>query len=190
MLKNVMLKTKTSAGNPPVTVPKDFLTKLGEMHTAERELTAALPLMVAAAKSRDLETLLRIHLEETRGHVKAVARVAEHLDRRLPTKRCAPMTKLIGEGVKVIGKRLVSSEQDLALIAVGRRIEQFEVDSYQELCATAKRAGLTHELALLTSILTQEELAHELLGQLAAGKGPLKALVENASLKRAGARSK
>jgi ferritin-like metal-binding protein YciE len=147
-----------------------------------------LPLLVAAARSKDLKALLQTHLKQTAGHVQALNDVATYLDCKLPIKSCVPVTKLIGEGVKVIGKRLVSSEQDAALIGVGRKIEQFEINAYQDLCATATDAGLTHVVALLTSILNQEEMANELLGELQAGNGPLDRIFQNVSLRRAGAR--
>lgn len=182
-------KRTTSKNTLHVDAPRSFLNKLGEMHTAERELTIALPLIVKAAKSKDLKALLQLHLKETKGHLKALDDVAKNLDQDLPTKGCKPMTKLVAEGVKVIGKRLVSSEQDADIIAVGRKIEQFEVTSYKELCATAKEHGYSHEFALLTSILNQEIIAYELLGQLAEGQGPINKLIEKISLKKAGATS-
>jgi ferritin-like metal-binding protein YciE len=154
------------------------------MHAAERELTIALPLVIAAAKSPDLKILLQIHLKETQGHLEALDDIATHLNQKLPVRTCGPITALIAKAVTVIGKRVVSSDQDAALIHVGRQIEQFEMKSYRELCDTAKDHGMTHEVALLTSILDQERLADELLGELAAGKGPIKELIEEASLKR------
>jgi ferritin-like metal-binding protein YciE len=177
---------KTTGDRSSSRVPQAFINKLGAMHTAEKELTLALPLMAAAAKSKDLKTLLNIHLRQTKGHVKALDKIAESLDRELPTKACPPIRKLIGQGVKVIGKRIVSSEQDDALIDVGRQIEQFEMSSYEELCDSAEDQGLTHELALLTSVLHQEQVAHELLDDLADGKGPIDTLLQRASLERAG----
>ncbi len=180
----------TSTGSPEIPVSKSFLNKLGEMHTAERELTLALPLVAAAAKSKDLKTVLRIHLKETKGHAKALENIAKSLRQELPSKSCKPMTRLIAEGVKVIGKRLVSSDQDAALIAVGQKIEQFEISSYTPLCTEADENDWTHEFAVLTSILNQEKMASELLAGLAAGKAPLQDLVEKTSLKkiRAGTR--
>jgi Mn-containing catalase len=160
------------------------------MHTSERELSLALPLIIKAAKSQDLKALLRLHLTETKNHAESVKDVAKTLAVELPTKGCKRMTGLIAEGVKVIGKRLISSEQDASLIAVGQKIEQFEIDSYKALCATAKEQRYTHELAVLTSILNQEKLASELLGKLAAGKSGIKKLIEQVSLKKAGAGSK
>jgi ferritin-like metal-binding protein YciE len=152
---------QTTSTNVPSDVPRNFLNKLGEMHTAERELTLALPLVAKAAKSKDLRTLLRIHLKETKGHVKALEDVAESLDRKLPSKSCKEMTKLIGEGVKVIAKRMVSGDKDQELIGVGRKIEQFEIDNYTPLIAEAENMEFTHERALLSSILSQEKLAND-----------------------------
>lgn len=173
----------------PQSVPKEFLNKLGEMHTAEAELTLALPLLAVAAESKDLKSLLTLHLKETKGHAKTLDQIAKTLNRELPTKRCKRMTQLIVEGVKAIGKRLVAGEQDAQFIAVGQKIERFEIENYKELCATAKENDFAHEFAQLQSILNQEEIAETLLGQLAQGKGPLTPLIEKASLKRAGAKS-
>jgi ferritin-like metal-binding protein YciE len=175
--------------NSARTVPESFLDQLAEMHTSEKELTLALPLIVKAAKSKDLKELLKIHLTETKGHVKTIEAVAEFLKVKLPKKSCKPMTRLIEEGVKVIAKRLVSHEQDAALIAVGQKIEQFEIAAYTTLCAQAKEMEHTHVVALLTSTLGQEKLANELLGGLAKGGVPLKKLIEQVSLKKAAATS-
>jgi ferritin-like metal-binding protein YciE len=180
-------KRTTSKNTGRVEAPKSFLNKLGEMHTAERELTLALPLIIKAANSKDLKTLLQLHLKETKGHLKALDGVAQNLEQELPTKGCKRMTQLVAEGVKVIGQRLISSDKDPEIIAVGRKIEQFEISSYEELCGTAKEKGYTHEFALLTSILNQEKIANDLLGKLAEGKGPIKKLIEKVSLKKAGA---
>jgi ferritin-like metal-binding protein YciE len=156
------------------------------MHKAEKELTLALPLVAKAAKSRDLKTLLRIHLKETKGHVQALEDVATSLGSELPSKSCKQMTKLIGGGVKIIAKRLVSGNKDQELIGAGRKIEQFEIDNYTPLIAEAERMEFTHEAALLTSILNQEKLANELLRALGQGKGPLDKLVKKVSLEHAG----
>lgn len=180
---------QTTSTNLPAEVPKNFLNKLGEMHTAEKELTLALPLVAKAAKSKDLKTLLRIHLKETKGHVRALENVAKSLGRKLPSKSCKQMTRLIKEGVKIIAKRLISGDKDRELIGVGRKIEQFEINNYKPLCAEADRLDFTHERASLTSILSQEKLANELLEALAQGKGPLSKLMKKVVLEHAGART-
>jgi ferritin-like metal-binding protein YciE len=157
------------------------------MHTAEKELTHALPLVAKAAKSKDLKSLLRFHLKETKGRVRALENVAKSLGRKLPSKSCKPMTKLIGQGVKVMAKRIFSGDKEQELIGVGRKIEQFEIDNYTPLVAQAARLRFTYETALLTSILNQEKLASELLTALGEGKGPLDKLVKGVVLAHAGA---
>ena len=179
-------ENQTTSTSVPREVRSDFLNELGAMYTAERELTLALPLVEKAAKSKDLKTLLRIHIKETKGHVKTLEAVAKSLGRELPSESCNQMTRLIGQGVKIIAKRLVTGDKDKELIEAGRKIEQFEIDHYTPLVAEAERMEFTHEGALLTSILNQEKLANELLGALAQGKGPLDKLVKKVSLKHAG----
>ena len=137
----------TSANRPPGPAPKEFLNKLGEMHTGERELTLALPLVIAAVESKDLKALLSLHLKETRGHLKALDRVAKSLGVELPCKSCKQMTQFIKEAVKVIGQRLVSGEQDAKFIAIGQKIERFEIASYTPLVGQAKENEFTHEHA-------------------------------------------
>jgi ferritin-like metal-binding protein YciE len=165
-------------------IPQPFINKLAAMRTGEKELALAIPIIMAAAESKDLKTLLKIHLKETQGHAKALEKIARELDFDLPTKGCPPMRKLITAGVKVVASRVFSSAHDQELIDVGRQIEKFEMDSYQPLCDTAESLGLDHALAVLTSILHQEQLAYELLGELAAGKGPIEKLATRASLRR------
>lgn len=180
-------ENKTTSTNFPAKVPTRFLDKLGEMHTAEKELTRALPLVQKAAKSKDLKTVLKIHLKETKDHVKALEQVAKSFGKKLPSKSCKPMSKLIGEGVKVIAKRIFSGEKDQELIEVGQKIEQFEIENYTPLVAEANRLEFTHEHAILASILIQEKLANELLGELGRGNGPLDKLVKKVILKHAAA---
>jgi ferritin-like metal-binding protein YciE len=182
-------QTTSSSSNIPHAVPKEFLDKLAEMHRSESELAKALPLVKAAAKSKDLKALLNIHLKETQAHVKVLQKVAVSLRVKLPSRSCPRMTKLIGQAVKIIAKRVISGEKDQALIRAGQKIEQFEIANYGPLCSEAERLDFTHEAALLISILGQEKLAYELLESLAQGKGPLDKLVERTSLKHAAASS-
>jgi len=179
----------TGSSGQPKDVPMTFLHKLGEMYSAEKQLTRALPLVEKAAKSKDLKTLLKIHLKETKGHAKALEDVAKSLGKKLPSKSCKRMSQLIGQGVKVIAKRVVKGDKDRELIEVGRKIEQFEINNYTPLVAEAAKNEWTHETTSLTSILTQEKLAYELLGELGRGNGPLNKLVKKVSLEHARAPS-
>jgi ferritin-like metal-binding protein YciE len=176
----------TSTGSPRIPVSHDFLEKLGEMHDGEKRLTHALPLLQLAAKSEDLKTLLGVHLKETRGHVTSLEELAHSSGKKLPDKTCQPIADLIREGeIELIKKIVDPGERDAAIIAAGRKIEQFEISAYTPLCATAEKNDWTHENAVLTSILNQEKLANELLAGVAEGKEPLNKLIEKVSLAHA-----
>ena len=164
-----------------------FLDELAKMHTCEKELTKALPLLKKAAKSEDLKTLLDIHLKETEGHVKCIEQVAESLQEELPDQSCPVITSLIKDAVVLVVKNLNSPWMDAAIIADGQKIEHYEIASYGTLCAWAKILGYKHERVLLISTLQQEKTADMLLAGLAKG-APLRQLVEAVSLKAAGAK--
>ena len=176
---------ETTSVRAPQNIPADFLDQLAEMHTGEKELVIGLALIAKAATSADLKTLLETHLKETEGHVKTLDQIAESLGAKLPVKGCKPITDLILEGKTAIAKGLFGSEQDDALMATGKKIEQVEIDAYTSLVATAKKQNYAHELALLASILVQEKIALELITGLAAGEGPLNPLIEKTVLKHA-----
>ena len=180
----------TSTGSPRIPVSRDFLEKLGEMHDGEKRLTHALPLLRLAAKSEDLKKLLEIHLGETKGHVESLEELARSSGEKLPDKTCQPIADLIKEGeIELIKNIADPAERDAAIIAAGRKVEQFEIGAYTPLCATAKENDWTHEFAVLTSILNQERLADELLAGVADGKEPLGKLIQKASLSHAKARA-
>ena len=176
----------TSTGSPRIPVSRDFLEKLGQMLDGEKRLTHALPLLQLAAKSEDLKTLLGAHLEETKGHVESLEELAPSPGEKLPDKTCQPIADLIKEGeIELIKKIVDPAERDAAIIAAGRKVEQFEISAYTPLCVTAKKNDWTHEFAVLTSILNQEKLADELLAGVAEGKEPLGKLIQKASLAHA-----
>ena len=180
----------TSTGSPRIPVSQDFLEKLGEMHDGEKRLTHALPLLQLAATSQDLKTLLGVHLQETQGHVKSLEDLALSLGEKLPDKTCQPIADMVRETeIEVIKKIADPDARDAAIIAAGRKVEQFEIGAYQPLCATAKEKDWTHERAILTSILNQEKLADELLAGVGEGKEPLNKLIERVSLAHAKAGS-
>jgi ferritin-like metal-binding protein YciE len=155
------------------------------MYAGEKEVARALPLVAKAAKSKDLKSLVRIHLKETKGHVATLDQIVKSLGKKMPSRGCKPISKLVRDAVKVIAKRLITADQDMALIEVARKIEQFEISAYRPLYAEAQNREFTHEAAMLRSILGQEVLANELLGLLGQGKGPLADLIKRVSLQHA-----
>ena len=101
-------------------------------------------------------------------------------------RNCQPIAELVKESVIELMKKIVHPEErDAAIIAAGRKVEQFEISAYTTLCSTASENDWTHEFSVLTSILNQEKLADELLAGVGEGKEPLTKLVERVSLAHA-----
>jgi len=162
-----------------------FIDQLADMHSAEKQLARALPLIAKAAHSEDLKALLAAHQEETKGHAETIEEIADNLEVKLPRKTCHAMSGLIKEGVMILAENIKSSALDTGLIAAGLKIEHYEIASYGTLCRWAKELGYKHELAQLISILNQEKLAETLLSRMLRGAGGLKKLVQKVSLEKA-----
>src|SRR6185437_11677446 len=177
-----MKSTNTSNGD--TALDKLFISQLADMHSAEKMLSKALILIAKAARSQDLKELLELHQQETKGHADTIEQIAASLAVKLPRKTCHAMKGLIEEGVIGMLKNIKSSVLDTALIAVGCKIEHYEIASYGTLCRWAKELGYARELALLVSILNQERLADTLLVELSQGAGPLPEVVRRVSLEQ------
>lgn len=174
---------QTTSTLPAKSVSSEFLEKLAEVRDAEKQLTRVLPILALAAKSKDLKSLLELHLAETKGHLASLDAIADSLGTELPQRSCPALKKSIGHAEKELLKvALDGNERDRVIIAAGLEAEQFEIDSYTPLCQTAEKNDWAHEFAILTSILNQEKLAKELLIGVREGKEPLVRLVEKASL--------
>ena len=75
-----------------------YVNELHDLHSAELQLTAALPKMVEAATSSQLKNALTSHLEETRGHVRRLEQILKALGEKPSGKTCEAMESLIVEG--------------------------------------------------------------------------------------------
>jgi ferritin-like metal-binding protein YciE len=168
----------------PEALRRQFMDLLGTLHSAEKQLTDALPLMAKGAKSGDLKELFKIHDQETQGHLKTIETIARGLGAELPHKTCQFTGTMIKECAAIMVTERGSSVHDLALIAAARKIEHYEIASYGTLCAWAEKLGYTREQALLKSILGEEKLADELLTRVAWQGVPPAKIIQRASLKK------
>lgn len=182
MIKRTAIAPRDLANNH---LAEPFLNQLAVMLSAEKQLTKAIPILIKAARSNDLKELLKLHLEETKGHVKTIQDVADSLGKKIKRKHCRAMTALIEETVMSLTMHLTSEVRDALLIAAGRKVEHYEIASYGTLCSWAKQQECSHELALLLSVLRQEKLADALLEKLSTHEALLATLIENVSLRKA-----
>ena len=129
----------------------------------------ALPKMAKAANSDLLRLAFEKHLDETRGQVDRLKEVFELLGVAAKPKPCKGMAGLLEEGNEVIeeGDDKDDIAADLALIAAAQKVEHYEISAYGTARALAGQIGRPDVAELLAKSLAEEEVADNLLTQIA-----------------------
>ena len=143
--------------------------QLEDLHSAERQLMAALPMLAGAAGSEELRVAFEEHLEETRGHVSRLDRIFEQLDLGVPTGTCEAMQGLIREGDGIVNAQGDPIARDAALIAAAQRVEHYEIAAYGTARTLADGLGHSEVAGLLSDTLDEEAAADKTLTKIATG---------------------
>jgi len=144
-----------------------FVHELKDLHSAEKQLTKALPKMAKAATNDDLRQAFESHLEETERHVVRIEEILEQLD--LPTRgpRCKAMEGLIEEGKEILEEDMEDHVRDAALIAAAQRVEHYEIAAYGSARTFAHQLGHDDIAEKLQQTLDEEKAADEKLNEIA-----------------------
>jgi Mn-containing catalase len=161
-------RTTSSAGDPEM-IETLLVEQLRDLLHAEGQLVKALPKMVKAARAESLKFALEHHLEETKDQVERLKEVFGLLGAQAKGKPCKGMAGLIEEGEEVIdeGQELDDAAADLALIAAAQKVEHYEISAYGTARTMAGQIGLPVVAELLNKSLAEEEIADNLMTQLA-----------------------
>ncbi|HEV2329662.1 MAG TPA: ferritin-like domain-containing protein [Verrucomicrobiae bacterium] len=144
-----------------------FLDELSDLHSAEKQLTQALPKMLKAAKSAELKAAIQSHLQETKGHVDRLEKAFQSLGEELKNKTCAAMEGLVEEASELLEEQKGKSSLDAAIIAAAQKVEHYEIASYRTVEAWAERMGHEEAVELLNATLEEESAADEKLTEVA-----------------------
>jgi ferritin-like metal-binding protein YciE len=152
------------------------------LHSAEEQIIAAMPAMVAAASNPRLKQALEEHLRVTQTQLERLNTVRQMLGAnedsvddhagllsRLMGKstKCHAMAGVITEGQKVIAEDMSAEVRDAAIIGGNQKIEHLEIASYGTARTYAEQLGLTEVAQLLQQTLDEEYTADEMLTTLA-----------------------
>jgi len=74
---------------------KLYIDQLQQLHSAETQITDALPKMIQAATEPDLKNALQSHLEETRDHVARLEQILNQSTGSVDSKKSKSMAALI-----------------------------------------------------------------------------------------------
>ena len=144
-----------------------YVDQLRDMHSAEKQLTRALPAMAKAATSPDLAAAITEHLEETRTHVQRLEKLLKSLDKSPGRKVCKAMQGLIEEGKELLDSDADEQVLDVGIIMAAQKVEHYEIASYGCLRAYAKLLERDDDAAILDETLDEEKSADDTLTDLA-----------------------
>jgi Mn-containing catalase len=158
----------SSAGNPEM-IELLLIEQLRDLLHAEGQLVKALPKMVKSARAESLKFAFEHHLEETKDQVERLKESFALLGTPAKGKPCKGMEGLIAEGEEVMeeGAELEDAAADLALIAAAQKVEHYEISGYGTARTMAGQIGLPAVAELLNRSLAEEEIADNLMTQIA-----------------------
>ena len=81
---------------------KLYIDQLQQLHSAETQITEALPKMIEKSHEPQLKQALDSHLQETRGHVRRLEEILQSQMGKVESKKNKGIAALITEGEDVI----------------------------------------------------------------------------------------
>jgi ferritin-like metal-binding protein YciE len=144
-----------------------FHHELKDLYSAEKQITKALPKMIKAASSEDLQECLKSHLEETEHQIARLEDVFGKLGISSRGTKCKAMEGLIEEGAEFLEADMDDMVRDAAIIGACQRVEHYEMAGYGCARTFAKQLGDEETATLLQHTLDEEKAADVKLTQIA-----------------------
>jgi ferritin-like metal-binding protein YciE len=145
-----------------------FVHTLQDIYYAEKQIEKALPDMIEKATNRELTEGFKLHLEQTKGHIRRVEEVFRMHGHSPKQVDCPAIDGIIEEADDVAGDVADKQTLDAALIAAAQAVEHYEITRYGTLIAWAKQLGRNDCAAVLAENLKEEEATDKKLTQLAS----------------------
>jgi ferritin-like metal-binding protein YciE len=145
-----------------------FIHSLQDIYYAEHQIEKALPDMIEKATNRELTEGFKMHLEQTKGHIRRVEQVFEMHGHKPKQVDCPAIDGIIEEANDVAGDVADKQTLDAALIAAAQAVEHYEITRYGTLIAWAKQLGRDDCASVLAENLKEEEATDKKLTQLAS----------------------
>ena len=145
---------------------KLYLDQLQQLHSAETQITEALPKMIQAATEPQLKNALQTHLQETRGHVARLEQILNQATGSVDSKKSKGIAALISEGEDVIKDAVDTSVRDAGIIAAAQKVEHYEMAAYGTVRTFAEILGNDAQASLLDQTLEEEKHADSVLTQI------------------------
>jgi ferritin-like metal-binding protein YciE len=145
------------------TLEQLFIDELKDLYSAEKQIVRALPKIIKAVTSPDLQQGLSNHLEETKGQVARLEKIGEILGKKMTGKACVGMKGVLEEGSEILEDTDKGAVRDAALISACQRVEHYEMAGYGSARYFAKLLGQGEIASLLDETLAEEKNADKTL---------------------------
>ncbi|MGA8441444.1 MAG: ferritin-like domain-containing protein [Candidatus Sulfotelmatobacter sp.] len=142
---------------------KLYLDQLRQLHSAETQISEALPKMIDAATEPQLKNALQTHLQETRGHVARLEEILNQAKGSVESKKCKGIAALITEGEDIIKDATDESVRDAGIIGAAQKVEHYEIAAYGTVRTFAEILGNDRQSELLDQTLEEEKHADSIL---------------------------
>ena len=145
------------------TLEELLIDELKDLYSAEKQIIRALPKIIKAVSTPDLQQGLSNHLEETRGQVSRLEKIGVILGKKMSGKTCVGMKGVLEEGSEILEDTEKGKVRDAALISACQRVEHYEMAGYGSARNFATLLGQTEVAALLNDTLAEEKNADKTL---------------------------
>ena len=139
------------------TMQELLIDELKDLYSAEKQIVKALPKLAKAASTPELQDALLSHLEETKGQVGRLEKIAGLVGHKLTGKTCVGMKGVLEEGSEVLDETEEGTIRDAALIAASQRVEHYEMAGYGSARDFANTLGLSEVAELLEETLRKRK---------------------------------
>jgi ferritin-like metal-binding protein YciE len=147
-----------------------LLDEMRDLYSAENQLVKALPKMAKGAVDPAVKSLIKNHLEETKGQVLRLREAFTILGKKPTGQHCNGMEGLIEEGEDALEKDEEGANKDLGICGASSRVEHYEIAGYTTAISLAKALGQRDVVGLLSQNLAEEVAAAK---AIFAGTKPL-----------------
>ncbi len=137
-----------------------------DLLSAEKQFRDALPKLAEAAEDQELSDAFREHREETLNQIDRLERGFSMLGRAERSEKCKAASGLVAEGDGIVDESGEAPAKDVMLTAAGRKVEHYEIASYEDCVRWARVLGKKDLAALLEETLEEEKAASKKLQRI------------------------
>lgn len=145
---------------------KLYIDQLQHLHSAEKQIVDALPVMINKSRDPQLKQALETHLQETRQHVTRLEQIMRNATGDVDTKKSKGIAALITEGEDMIKDATDDAIRDAGIIGSAQKVEHYEMAAYGTVRTYAEILGYADQAELLEKTLEEEKHADQVLTQI------------------------